>query len=90
MYFSDEFEYEATNGMTFYIEVDGEAFDEHGEVFKEIKTISISNDDGEIDNTHECYNEVVNEVHNRDYEVEVHSSDFEYYNDDVNNFLKEK
>jgi hypothetical protein len=82
--FKDEFELEL-NGNTFYVEVEGDASDGI-----EVTDVKIFDDFGHpVDDTHEYYDDIYNEAVIRDYEVEEHSRDFDYYNHDFNSFLKE-
>jgi hypothetical protein len=85
MHFKDEFEYEI-KGQTYYVEVSGQLTD-YG---TELDNVTISDDMGEIDSTHEHYDEIYSYTQDRDYEVEVHHTDFEYYNSDFDNFLRER
>ena len=75
MEFHDEFEVE-TNGRTYSVEVEGEMFQDDFE----LRTITIMDELGQIvgdENTD--FEEVYNEAQFRDYEIELHTTDFDYY-----------
>lgn len=85
MNFNDEFEYEANDDQLFYVEVQGEVSD--GETH--IQEVTISDGVNKIESDHPLFEEIYAEALNREYEPEVHGRDFDYYDSDFNNFLKE-
>lgn len=85
MQFKDEFEYEI-NGETFYVEVNGQITPYE----TILDVVTISDDSGEIDETHQHFSEISEYARDRNYEVEIHATDFDYYNQDFDNFLRER
>lgn len=82
MYFQDEFEYEATNGQTYFIEVEGSHYDDETGAYTEISRMVFSNENGDVvDKTDDVYSELVEEATYRDYEVEHHTVDTSFYGD---------
>lgn len=78
--FNDEFEMTASDGKTYYIEVDGAKFSENGQVFTEINQITVHDESGMLfDEDNDIMREISEEAFDRDYEVEVHSRDMDYY-----------
>lgn len=72
MFFRDEFEYETNDGM-FHVEVEGLKFydDYDKRWYTEIRNFFIHDDSGaQVDNMNPNYNEILEEIHSRDYEVE--------------------
>jgi hypothetical protein len=83
--FQIEFEHEASNGQVYCIEVEGNKFFDE-ESFTEISSLVIHDEIGnEIDSSDPIYNELHTEAFEREYEVEIHNSNFDYY-DSVENF----
>ncbi len=79
MKFKDEYETEHA-GQTFYVEVEGEQFVEDSFIHTEIGEVHIVSELGEaIDEDHHLYLDLVKEAKEREYEPEVHSRDFDYY-----------
>lgn len=83
--FKDEFEYDV-NGVTYYVSVEGNLTDS-GTI---LDRVLIEDNDGVIDADHAAFEEINEYAHNREYEVEEHSVDFDYYTADFDNFLREK
>lgn len=78
MNFRDEYEFEL-DGATFYVEVEGERYLDEGKTITELSTIDISDSDGPIDSDHQHYFTIRRDAEEREYELEVHSRDFDYY-----------
>lgn len=76
MEFKDEFELEM-GGKTFFVEVEGEMSVE-GDV--DLNAVIIRDELGQLLGAEdESYGEVLTEVNLRDYEIELHEADFDYY-----------
>lgn len=79
MIFRDDYEYEV-GGQTYYIEVEGTQVIEDDELFTEVNAISITDEAGNIlDEEHEHYSEIFRDAQEREYEVEEHNTNFDYY-----------
>lgn len=80
MYFQQDFEFEASNGLNYFIEVEGEKFFEGTEAFTELDTVTIHDEQGNrIDASDSIFEELNSEAFDRDYEVEIHHTDNNYY-----------
>jgi hypothetical protein len=81
MTFRDEYEYEV-NGTVYYVSLEGQKSRLDNRVVNDIETISITDELGEmIDVDNEHYDEIYEDALNRDVELEVHSRDFDYYDE---------
>ena len=79
MTFRDEYEYEV-DGQTFYVEVEGEKFEEDSYIYTEITSVLICDETGQtVDSDNEHYLEIYRDAKERDYDIELHSRDFDYY-----------
>lgn len=77
MYFTNEFELEV-NGNEYFIEVEGEQFEEDDQLFHSISSITIKDSVGNlVESDHPDYFDIKQEVNNREFDLEVHESDFE-------------
>ena len=86
MKFTDEFEHEFL-GNTYYISVNGAMEDDEFV----LETINVTDELGNvITEADDVYEECLLAANTREYEVEVHERNFDYCEEDVNNFLKEK
>lgn len=85
----DEFEFTTDSNITYSVSVSGKIIEEDGFPTNVIDTISIHNGIEEIDEDHPDFDEVFDYSQNREYNPEVHSRDFDYYDEDVNRFLRE-
>lgn len=86
IYFNDEFEYTTEAGKEVYVSVEGHL--DEGSVFLDTIDI-IDTDDNTIEQGDEDYYEITDVAYNRDYEVEEDARDFDHYEHDFNNFLRE-
>lgn len=73
MTFRDEYEY-VTGDQTFYVEVEGVKYLEDGVSHTELTHLIISDHTGQIDDEHEHFAEVFQDAHEREYELELHST----------------
>jgi len=86
MRFSDEFEHEV-EGVDYTVSVEGEV-NKHGEIDVDYVCAYDSNGDP-LDEDHDHYGILSDEAHSREYTPEIHNTDFDYYEADINGFLRE-
>lgn len=83
----DEFEFTNQAGETFYVNVEGKQIVMEGKLFNDIQKIEITQENGEnITSDDDCYAEILEECLYRDYELEEHSSDFNFYDENLENY----
>lgn len=87
MLFKDEYE-DIIDGQTFFVEVEGVALGNGEYKFNNILFTDGMGDTVEDD--HPLFEALQDRLFSREFELEVHSTDFDYYEYDVDNFLKEK
>lgn len=82
IHFTQEFEYEASSGLTYLVEVVGAKYVSIDEDFIDVKSFSVSDEMGNLlEKGDEDFAEIEREVLYRDYDVEEHSTDNSYYGD---------
>lgn len=87
MQFNDEFEFETKDGNVYDVEVTGKLTSE-GTTVEEVQIFdSLGN---LLDDEHDDYAEVHVEAMSREYEPEVHSSDFDHYETNMPESFKDK
>lgn len=78
--FNDEYEYEASDLNTYFIEVEGSYFEDETGGHTELSRMEFSDEAGNIiDTDDEIYRELVEDANNHDCEVEVHETDTSFY-----------
>lgn len=79
MNFSDEYEYEL-DGFTYYVSVSGQMRNIEGHIVPDLDFIQIYDDMGElVDVGHDHYEIIYQDALDREYELELHTTDFDYY-----------
>ncbi len=79
MNFQDEYEFEI-DGETYYVAVTGYVHGDEHDVMTEVKTVKICDQYGEdIDEDSVHYPEIIEDAKTRQYDIEMHTSDFSYY-----------
>jgi hypothetical protein len=86
----DEFEFTTDEGITYSVSVSGRIIEEDGFPTNVIDAITMSNGVEEIDEDHDDYDEIFDYAQNREYNPEIHETDFGYCEAEINNFLKER
>lgn len=82
MIFNTEFEFVASDDKTYYVEVEGAKYTEHGQVFTDIHEITVHNEMGVLfEEDDDIMKEISAEAFERDYELEDHSRDFAHYDE---------
>jgi hypothetical protein len=91
MKFNDDFEFEASTGEVFYLSVVGEKFIEDGQIYTEIMSVEAADESGDlVEQDHPLMSEINEEAQYRDYDIEIHSSDFDYYENAYSGLGKDK
>ena len=78
--YKDEFEFEATDGNTYYVSVD---FNGYGEVLGYEVKDGIGED---VSEDSSIFEEIKEEIDNREYKPEVHSVTFDFYEQQLDHF----
>jgi hypothetical protein len=82
MNFQDEFEFESSNGNTYYVYVTGSKYLDNGLWFNSLDEIQVRDELGELVDEHdEVMSEVTEEAVHRDYDLEIHSTDNSFYSE---------
>ena len=79
LYFQDEFEHEI-DGKLYYISVEGQQYSEEDGDYTDIESVDIADEEGTtLERGDTNFAEIQEVVHNRDYQVEEHSTNFDHY-----------
>lgn len=82
IHFTQEFEYETSNGRMYLVEVEGVKYVSDNEDFIDVRNFTISDELGNlVEKGDEDFYEIEQEVLYRDYDVEEHATDSSYYGD---------
>lgn len=82
MNFTQEYEFEARNGATYFVEVVGNKYSEEDGDFVELLSVTITDELGEeVGHDHAMFNEIYDDAESREYEVEEHAVDTSFYGD---------
>lgn len=86
----DEFEYTASSGLEYFVQVSGYLSKEEGTYHNTITEIMVSDSLGnEIDEDHQDYEEIYEYSLDREYDHEEEGRDFSGDDDYIDSFLKE-
>jgi len=86
----DTFEYVASSGIEYFVEVGGYLEKEDGTYSNVITDISIVDGVGnDVDQDHDDYNEIYEYSLDREYDTQEEGRDFSHSDYDIDTFLKE-